>query len=76
MLNKIYFVKGKSQIVLTGPDDHFSIDTLAAAYAECSDFEKAVEYQKKAVELEGNDIFKAGYVERLAAYRAKKPWRV
>lgn len=61
-------------MTLTGFDDHISLDTLAAAYAECGDFEKAIEYQKKAIELASENV-KAEYEKRLAAYKANKPWR-
>lgn len=64
----------KGQMALTGPNDHGSLDTLAAAYAESGDFEKAIEYQKKAIELAGDDV-KGEYEKRLAAYKANKPWR-
>jgi tetratricopeptide (TPR) repeat protein len=47
---------------------------LAAAHAECGDFNKAIEYQKKAIEL-ADDKAKAEYEKRLAAYKANKPWR-
>lgn len=59
---------------LTDYKDHFSIAALAAAYAESGDFEKAVEYQKKAIELADSKT-KKEYEKRLAAYKAKKPWR-
>lgn len=53
------------------------IDTLAAAYAEAGDFDKAVEYQKKALaKLQpGNDVLEKGYRARLALYEMKKPYR-
>ena len=54
--------------------DAGNIDTLAAAYAEAGNFEKAVEWQTKAIELaeEGkqND-FKA----RLERFKSAKPYR-
>ncbi|MFC1792680.1 hypothetical protein ACFL3Q_03740 [Planctomycetota bacterium] len=65
----------KKACELSAYKNHYHVATLAAAYAECGDFENAIEWQKKAVELEGNDIFKTEYEKRLAAYRAKKPWR-
>jgi len=47
---------------------------LGAVYAEYGDFEKAIEYQKKAIEV-ADDSVKAEYEKRLEAYKAKKPWR-
>ncbi|XZE17544.1 tetratricopeptide repeat protein [Pirellulaceae bacterium SH449] len=53
------------------------VSTLAAAYAEAGDFEKAVEYAKKAVELgekeESEQIEQLR--EELKSYQEKKPWR-
>ena len=60
------------------------VDVLAAAYAECGDFDKAIEYQKKAIKLvedyQHGDAYESGsrsvaYKEHLAAYKQKKPWR-
>ena len=50
------------------------IDTLAAAYAEAGDFENAVKWQTKAVEL-APEANKADYRSRLELYRAGKPYR-
>ena len=51
--------------------------TLAAPYAECGDFQEAVQWQKKAIELYSNgdkeDLEKAQ--ERLKLYEAGKPYR-
>ncbi len=58
----------------TNYESHISLSVLAAAYAESGDFDKAIEYQKKAIEL-ADDNVKAEYEKRLAAYKAKKPWR-
>jgi serine/threonine protein kinase/tetratricopeptide (TPR) repeat protein len=59
---------------LTHYNAHGCLDSLAAACAECGDFEKAIEYQKKAIEL-ADDQAKKEYEKRLDAYKAKKPWR-
>jgi tetratricopeptide (TPR) repeat protein len=53
------------------------VSTLAAAYAETGDFDKAVEYAKKAVELgekeESEQIDQLR--DELKSYEEKKPWR-
>ena len=59
---------------LTNYENHLFITHLAAAYAECGDFEKAIEYQRKAIEL-ADDETKEEYKKRLDAYKAHKPWR-
>jgi tetratricopeptide (TPR) repeat protein len=51
------------------------IDTLAAANAEASDFEKAVKWQQKAMEM-ADESEKADYKSRLDLYEAGKPYRV
>jgi tetratricopeptide (TPR) repeat protein len=51
------------------------IDALAAAYAEAGDFESAVEWQEKAVDIIFPDALKQDYRARLALYRAGKPYR-
>jgi tetratricopeptide (TPR) repeat protein len=56
--------------------DPYSLDTLSAAYAESGDFDEAVRWQTKALEmLAGNDAFAKVGGERLALYREKKPYR-
>ena len=53
----------------------YTIGTLAAAYAESGDFEKAVEYQEKAMKLYTDDEDRQKGEKRLALYKAKKPYR-
>jgi tetratricopeptide (TPR) repeat protein len=63
---------------LTNYESDACIAVLAAAYAESGDFEKAVEYQKKAIELaddSADDSAKKEYEKRLEAYKANRPWR-
>jgi len=69
---------------LTNYQDRHIVNVLAAAYAECGDFDKAIEYQKKAIKLVeddqcGDDYERFSgsedYKERLASYKQKKPWR-
>lgn len=54
------------------------IDTLAAAYAEIGDFELAVEWQEKAIELLNGEDRKKNeneFKERLKLYQTGKPYR-
>lgn len=50
------------------------LDTLAAAYAETSDFKKAVEWQTKAVER-ASEKQKDDFQARLDLYKSGKPYR-
>jgi tetratricopeptide (TPR) repeat protein len=50
------------------------IKSLAAAYAETGDFDKAVEWQKKAIAMAEGDA-KSGEEEMLKLYEAKAPFR-
>ena len=51
-----------------------SIDTLAAAYAEAGDFEKATHYQKLALER-GDSSFEAEYRAKISQYERGEPYR-
>jgi tetratricopeptide (TPR) repeat protein len=61
---------------LTHYHAHGCLNSLAAAaaYAECGDFEKAVEYQRKTIEV-ADEQSRAEYEKRLEAYKAHKLWR-
>ena len=67
----------KKAMELAGPNPAWNYHgTLAAAYAEAGDFDKAVAEQTKA--LESKDIDKderAKMEKRLELYKAKKPYR-
>jgi tetratricopeptide (TPR) repeat protein len=68
---------GKKACELTDFSEAHLVSTLAAAYAETGDFEKAIEYAKKAVELgekeESEQIEQLR--EEVKSYEEKKPWR-
>ena len=50
------------------------IDTLAAAYAEAGDFQRAVKWQQKAVDMSPENQ-KEDYRLRLELYKSSKPYR-
>jgi tetratricopeptide (TPR) repeat protein len=50
------------------------LDTLAAAYAEAGDFDKAVQWQEKAIELAPEEA-KNHYRSRLDLYKSGRPYR-
>jgi len=50
------------------------LDTLAASHAEAGDFEEAVRWQEKALEIVSAD-HRADYETRLELYKAGKPYR-
>lgn len=59
---------------LTSWKNSNDLDTLAAAYAELGDFEKAVVWQQKGISVApGGD--RAAFEGRLMLYRDKKPYR-
>ena len=60
----------KKACELTGWTDFQSLDTLAAAYAEAGQFDSAITYQNKALELKPNDPkFVKGAKQRIALYQ-------
>lgn len=52
----------------------YVLDTLAAAFAQCEQFDKAIEYQSRAIEL-GLSKDAAEFRSHLELYRAHRPWR-
>lgn len=50
------------------------LSTLAAGYAELGDFDKAIEWSNKAVELGEGEVGEQ-LAEELVNYKARKPWR-
>jgi tetratricopeptide (TPR) repeat protein len=59
---------------LTGWKNAGYLDTLATACAECAEFDEAIEWEKKAVELARPDE-KAKFQHRLDLFQAKQPYR-
>ena len=55
-------------------EDYGSIDTLAAAHAEAGNFDEAVRWQKKALELAAPKS-KKKCCSRLALYESHQPYR-
>jgi TPR repeat protein len=62
-------------VTATRRSDASFLDTLAAAYAEAGDFEKAVAIQNEAVTLLKDAASKQDYTSRLRLYEAKTPYR-
>ena len=56
---------------LTGWNDPQSLEALAAAYAEAGQFDDAVKFQTRSVEVNPNDADQ----KRLALYQQKRPFR-
>jgi tetratricopeptide (TPR) repeat protein len=60
---------------LSGWKKAAAIDTLAAAYAEAGDFERAVDSEEQAVGMEGDAATNRRMQDRLALYEQRKPYR-
>jgi tetratricopeptide (TPR) repeat protein len=52
-----------------------SLDALAAAYAEIGDFQAAIQWAEKAVQLVPDDESRSEYEKHLQSFRAQRPWR-
>ena len=53
------------------------VDSLAAAYAESGDFERAIETQQQTMQAgQLSESKRAGYETRLALYRERRPYRL
>lgn len=65
---------GKMACDQTNWEEPAFIDTLAAAYAEAGQYDKAVKYQQQAINLVPADA-KPDYASRLQLYKAHKPYR-
>ena len=59
---------------LTDWESEAILDTLAAAYAELGDFDNAVKWARKAVEL-ATEEHRQGEEMRLKLYKEGKPYR-
>jgi serine/threonine-protein kinase len=59
---------------LMGWKNPYCLDTLAAACAECGQFDEAVKHQMKALELAPAERHKA-YKAKVQLYRSGKPYR-
>ena len=62
------------EVIRIKPNNAIVPASLASLFAKSGDFDKANEYQKKAIELADEDN-KIEYEKRLEAYKAHKPWR-
>jgi serine/threonine-protein kinase len=60
---------------LTNFKDPYDLDTLAAAYAEAGDFEQAIQFMTKALQMKIEADEREGFQKRLALYRSHQPYR-
>jgi serine/threonine protein kinase/tetratricopeptide (TPR) repeat protein len=65
----------ENAVAQTNRKDAGILDTLAAAYAETGQFDKAVAAEKEAIPLAENELSKEEFGRRLALYTAHKPYR-
>ena len=64
----------KRAVQLAGDDHAGFLDSLSAAYAELGDFEEAVRWQRKAVQIASDEI-KDDLAARLELYKRGQPYR-
>jgi TPR repeat protein len=62
-------------VAATARKNAIYIDTLAAAYAEIGQFEKAIETQKEAIAVFGDESYRDNFERHLKSYEAKSPFR-
>jgi len=60
---------------LTDYKEHWALDTLAAAFAENGDFEKAITTETAALKVVTEKNLRTQYEKRLKLYKAGKPFR-
>jgi len=71
--NAVFF--GEKAVAATHSKKPATLDTLAAAYAEAGQFEKAVKTEQKAIALLQTKAEKSVFRTRLKLYEAKVPYR-
>ncbi|HEY2828216.1 MAG TPA: tetratricopeptide repeat protein [Pirellulales bacterium] len=67
--------QGNKAVELTQNKQGEFIDTLAAAYAEAGDFDKAADYQQKAIDLVSDEKTRKGMHDRLELFQKHEPYR-
>jgi hypothetical protein len=56
-------------------NDSDALHTLAAAHADVDNFELAVKWESRAIEIESEEQAKGEFRSRLELYQQKKPYR-
>jgi serine/threonine protein kinase/tetratricopeptide (TPR) repeat protein len=68
-------ILAEESVAATHRTDTDALDTLAAAYAETHQFDKAIAVEQEAMGLAKNDAEKKDYDSRLKLYQAHSPYR-